>query len=147
MTRRRDRRKGSPWLLLTTLGLLVAVLTLSACTNSSQADTTDVSTEGSDSAERRSLPRLLDLGATRCIPCKLMAPILEELSETKKDYFEVLFIDVWENRDKGREYGVSAIPTQIFFAANGEELYRHVGFYSREQILGKWRDLGIEVGE
>ena len=146
--RRSDKQERSAWplLLLITLGL-VAVMVLSGCTSSSQASTSDVSTEGLGSDERRPLPRLLDLGATSCIPCKMMAPILEELTETKKDFFEVLFIDVWVNRDKGREYGVSAIPTQIFFAANGEELYRHVGFYSREQILGKWRDLGIEVGE
>ena len=76
-----------------------------------------------------------------------MAPILDELAETKKGYFEVLFFDVWENPDKGYEYGVRIIPTQIFLAADGEELYRHIGFYSRDQILGKWRELGIDVGE
>jgi len=100
-----------------------------------------------DPDEYQLLPRLIDLGATKCIPCKEMAPILEELAETKKDYFEVLFFDVWENPDKGSEYGVRLIPTQIFFAANGEELYRHIGFYSRDQILGKWREFGIDVGE
>ncbi len=100
-----------------------------------------------DQDEHQPLPWLIDLGAMKCIPCKEMAPILEELAETKKDYFEVLFFDVWENPDKGHEYGVRLIPTQIFFAANGEELYRHIGFYSREQILGKWREFGIDVGE
>ena len=100
-----------------------------------------------DQDEHQPLPRLIDLGATKCIPCKEMAPILEELAETKKEYFEVLFFDVWENLDKGYEYGVRIIPTQIFFAANGEELYRHIGFYSREQILSKWREFGIDVGE
>ncbi len=146
MMRRSDRRERNArplLLLLFSLGL-VAVMALWGCAGSSQAGTTGVSTEAS---ERQPRPLLLDLGATSCIPCKMMAPILEELSETKQDYFEVLFIDVWENRDKGREYGVSAIPTQIFFAASGEELHRHVGFFSREQILGTWRDLGIEVGE
>jgi thioredoxin 1 len=93
------------------------------------------------------LPRLIDLGATKCIPCKKMAPILEELAETKKAYFEVDFFDVWENPGLAQEYGVRIIPTQIFYSAAGEELYRHIGFYSREQILDKWRALGIDVGE
>jgi len=93
------------------------------------------------------LPFLIDLGATKCIPCKMMAPILEELAETKSDDFEVIFYDVWEDRSKGQEFGIRAIPTQIFFSAQGEELFRHVGFYSREQILKKWRELGVDVGE
>ena len=148
MRRMRDAHEWNTrtLLLLATMGFVVA-LALLGCTDASQASATDISTDFSNFEERQPLPRLLDLGAKSCVPCKMMAPILEELTETKKDYFEVLFIDVWENRDKGREYGVSAIPTQIFFAANGEELYRHIGFYSREEILSKWRDLGIEVGE
>ncbi len=101
----------------------------------------------STETDPKPLPLLLDLGATKCIPCKKMAPILEELAETKKDFFEVRFVDVWENRDKAHEYGVRIIPTQIFYAADGTELYRHIGFYSRKQILDKWRSLGIDVGE
>ena len=97
--------------------------------------------------EVKPLPRLVDLGAGKCIPCKEMAPIIEELAETKKEYFEVVFFDVWENPDIAGQYGVRIIPTQIFDSADGTELYRHVGFYSREQILDKWRELGIDVGE
>ena len=36
------------------------------------------------------------------------------------------------------------IPTQIFYAADGSELYRHTGFYAREDILGKWQELGYQ---
>lgn len=92
-----------------------------------------------------SLPRLVDLGAGKCIPCKKMAPILEEL---KKDYagrMNVEFIDVWLNPKAGEEYGVSVIPTQIFYDASGAERFRHVGFFSREDILAKWKELGIDV--
>lgn len=93
----------------------------------------------------RKLPRLVDLGADKCIPCKMMAPILEEL---KKDYagtFSVEFIDVWKNPDAGNKYGIRIIPTQIFFDAAGKELFRHEGFFSKEDILAKWRELGIEL--
>ena len=89
------------------------------------------------------LPRLLDLGANQCIPCKMMAPILEEL---KKDYagrMQVEFIDVWQNEEAGKKYGVEMIPTQIFFDAKGKELFRHTGFFAKEDMLAKWKELGV----
>jgi thioredoxin 1 len=107
----------------------------------------EVSATSRAAAPKASLPRLVDLGAGKCIPCKMMTPILEELSETHKAFFEVEFIDVWVDRSMGAKYGVRAIPTQIFYDTAGKELYRHVGFYSREQILSKWRALGVDVGE
>jgi len=98
------------------------------------------------SPESAKLPRLVDLGAGKCIPCKQMAPILEELAETHKTFFSVEVIDVWVNPDQGKKYNVRIIPTQIFYDAQGRELYRHVGFYSKEDILSKWRQLGVNVG-
>jgi len=91
----------------------------------------------------KNLPKLIDLGADKCIPCKMMAPILEELRREYKDKLEVTFIDVWKNQDAGRQYGIRLIPTQIFFDASGRELYRHEGFMAKEDILAKWRELGI----
>jgi len=96
-------------------------------------------------SEPKKLPRLVDLGADKCIPCKMMAPILEEL---KKDYtgiFNVEFIDVWKAPDKAKEYGITIIPTQIFFDASGKELFRHEGFFSKEDILSKWKEFGINL--
>ena len=90
------------------------------------------------------LPRLLELGADKCIPCKQMAPILADLKTTFAGQLEVDFIDVWKNPDAGGEYGVRVIPLQIFFDANGKELFRHEGFYAKDDILAKWRDLGYE---
>ncbi|MFA7159291.1 MAG: thioredoxin family protein [Kiritimatiellia bacterium] len=90
----------------------------------------------------KALPKLIDLGATKCIPCKMMAPILEELKKTHTDKFEVRFIDVWENPDSGKQYNVRVIPTQIFYAPDGKELFRHEGFFGKEDILAKWKELG-----
>ncbi|MEW6216892.1 MAG: thioredoxin domain-containing protein [Candidatus Bipolaricaulota bacterium] len=92
------------------------------------------------------LPKLIDLGADKCIPCKQMAPILEELRVQYADVFEVVFIDVWKNPSEADRYGIRIIPTQIFYGANGKELFRHTGFYSKEQILSKWKQLGVDVG-
>jgi len=91
------------------------------------------------------LPLLLDLGATKCIPCKMMAPILDELREEYRGRFEVVFIDIWENKEAISEYNVRVIPTQIFFNAKGKELFRHQGFYSKEQIIAKWKEFGINL--
>lgn len=91
------------------------------------------------------LPRLLDLGATKCVPCKLMAPILEEMKTTYAGVLQVDFIDVWEDSAAGQAHGISSIPTQIFFAPDGKELFRHEGFYAKEDMLAKWRALGFEL--
>lgn len=91
------------------------------------------------------LPRLVDLGAGKCIPCKMMAPILEELKTEYAGRFKVDFIDVWENPDAGKGYGIRIIPTQIFYDASGKELFRHEGFFSKADILAKWKELGIDI--
>lgn len=91
------------------------------------------------------LPRLVELGADKCIPCKMMAPILEELKTEYPAVFVVDFIDVWKNTEASTEYGIKVIPTQIFFAADGTELFRHEGFFAKEDILAKWQELGIEI--
>jgi thioredoxin 1 len=117
-----------------------------------QDDDTEV-TEG-PALKRRSeqphadaaLPRLLDLGADRCIPCKKMAPILEALREDFAGQFDVVFIDVWKNKQAAVPYRIKLIPTQIFFDEDGKELLRHEGFFSREDILETWAKLGFSFG-
>lgn len=91
------------------------------------------------------LPRILDLGAGKCIPCKMMKPILDELKRDYASRFITEFIDVWENPDEGKKYGIEMIPTQIFYDAEGKERFRHVGFFGKEDILGKWMELGVDV--
>ena len=111
-----------------------------ANSSTSVAATTAVSP--SDAAVK--LPKLLDLGATKCVPCKMMAPILEELKKEYAGRMNVEFIDVWVNEEASKQYGVDMIPLQIFFDANGKELFRHEGFFAKEDILAKWKELGVE---
>lgn len=100
--------------------------------------------QGSAPKPSAALPRLVDLGAGKCIPCKMMAPILEELKAQHAGRLDVVFIDVWQNPDAGRPYGIRVIPTQIFYSPDGKELFRHEGFFSKEDILKKWKELGFE---
>lgn len=88
------------------------------------------------------LPRLVDLGAGKCIPCKAMKPILDDLMANHAHQFSTTFIDVWENPETGKAHGVRMIPTQIFYDADGNELRRHEGFMSKEEILAAWAELG-----
>jgi thioredoxin 1 len=96
-------------------------------------------------ASNAKLPRMVDLGAGKCIPCKMMKPILDDLRANYADRFTTEFIDVWENPDAGKPYGIEMIPTQIFYNAEGKELFRHQGFFGKEDILGKWKELGVDV--
>jgi thioredoxin 1 len=104
-----------------------------------QASTTDGTATSADGA----LPRLVDLGADKCVPCKMMAPILDELQRDFAGEFDVVFIDVWKDGSQAENYGIRVIPTQIFFDAAGQELFRHEGFFSREDILKTWQEHGF----
>jgi len=96
-------------------------------------------------AEPAKLPKLIDLGADKCIPCKMMAPILKELKTEYAGRLDVEFIDVWKNPAPGRQYKIQLIPTQIFFDVSGKELFRHEGFFGKEDILAKWKELGVDL--
>jgi thioredoxin 1 len=87
-------------------------------------------------------PVLLEVGSHSWVPCKKMMPILDELS-TEQTAFTVSFVDVWAAEEKSEQYNIELIPTQIFFDKDGAELFRHVGFYPKEDILKKWKELGI----
>lgn len=93
----------------------------------------------------KQVPRLVDLGAGKCIPCKAMAPILEGLRTEYAGRMDVEFIDVWKDPDAGKAYGVKIIPTQIFYGADGRELARHQGFMDRDAILAQWKALGVKL--
>jgi thioredoxin 1 len=86
---------------------------------------------------------MVDLGAKTCVPCKLMAPILEELKAEYKGRAEIIFIDVWDqaNNGKAKAFKIMAIPTQIFYDKHGKETFRHLGFFSKKAIIKKLEEL------
>ncbi|MHC4843738.1 MAG: thioredoxin family protein [Planctomycetota bacterium] len=135
--------------LLAAVGIVVAIKQNktnlpSQFSNDSTANTSVV-IESNKTETVKPMPRLVDLGAGKCIPCKKMAPILEKLKVEYADTFKVDFIDVWENPDEAKKYGIKLIPTQIFYDASGKELFRHEGFFSREDILAKWQEFGVNI--
>jgi len=89
---------------------------------------------------------MVDIGAKKCIPCKMMAPIMESLEKEYKGRAAIVFIDVWENREQGQKFGIHAIPTQIFYDKDGKEVYRHEGFLSENSIVAELEKLGVKAG-
>ncbi len=87
---------------------------------------------------------MIDLGADRCVPCKMMAPIIEEVRAEYKGRAEVIFLDVWKDPKPAQQYGIRAIPTQIFFDRDGKEVYRHEGFLPKEAIAEIFAKLGVK---
>ncbi len=77
----------------------------------------------------------IELGADRCIPCKAMQPIMKEIAEEYKGKIQVVFYDVWKDPRPARKYRIQLIPTQVFIDQNGKEIFRHVGFYPKDEIL------------
>jgi thioredoxin 1 len=92
----------------------------------------------------RGMVTLVDLGANACLPCKMMAPILEKLEKVYRGKAAIVFIDVWKNREAVDRFKINAIPTQIFFNQEGQEVYRHMGFMNEKDIVAVLKKLGVQ---
>jgi thioredoxin 1 len=90
------------------------------------------------------LPMLVDLGKGTCIPCKKMKPILDELKTEYEGRAIVKVIDLRYEPREARKYKVRLIPTQIFFDAEGNEMYRHEGFMDKQSIKAKFAEIGVD---
>ncbi len=89
-------------------------------------------------------PVLADFGRGTCIPCKMMQPILEKLQKDYAGKVEILILDVGEYAALSRKYRIMMIPTQIFFDAKGNEVFRHQGFMSEADIVAQLNKMGIK---
>jgi thioredoxin 1 len=142
---------------LTALFLILAVLLVVGCGGKETADEPEVArtdtvatyaTPGMAKSgvvdQRAALPRIVDLGKGQCIPCKMMAPILEELTEEYRGLVIIEVIDVGDKPEAVQQYGMRVMPTQIFFDAQGTEVWRHEGFLPKETIIAKLKEMGVE---
>ncbi len=121
--------------IIIVLVCLLAVAAILAGKNQEPADATAGSVDSD-------LPRLLDLGSHTCTPCRMMVPELDALSDEYAGVVNVEFIDVNENPNTAEPYGIRLIPTQIIFDSDGNELFRHEGYMSREDMTAKLVEFG-----
>ena len=129
-------------LIVLVSGLLFAI----ACSSEPEAKNDDKpdSTQATE-VSANLLPKMLDLGSVYCIPCKQMAPILDSLKVLYDGKAEITFIDVREDKESARKYGITMIPTQVFFDRSGAEIYRHIGFFPADSITAHLQMSGMEM--
>ncbi|MBF0390339.1 MAG: thioredoxin fold domain-containing protein [Desulfamplus sp.] len=125
--------------IATTLIVIVALLTISFTADSAENKTTP------QTVPVKGMVTMVDLGAKKCIPCKMMAPILEKLEKVYAGKAAIIFIDVWENNEEAKRFGIRAIPTQIFFDADGKEVARNTGFMPEEAIVAQLTKMGVKL--
>jgi len=88
----------------------------------------------------------IELGSVRCIPCKMMQPIMKSIEEKYGDQVEVVFYDVWtpEGRPFADQYAIQIIPTQVFLDKNGKEFFRHQGYFPEEELITVLQSKGVK---
>jgi len=99
--------------------------------------------DGGETEATESLPVFVEVGAHECVPCKMMQPVLDELRSEYAGRLRIEFADVWKDQSLGVKYNVRSIPTQVIYDASGEEVFRHVGYWPKEEIDAKLKELGI----
>ena len=107
----------------------------------------DSAVPSSIESDAQALPRLVSLGAGKCVPCKAMEPIREELQSDYAGRLRVAYHDVWQNPRAGERYGIRLIPTLIYFDAQGRELGRTEGYRTKRQILDAFAQWGVSLRE
>ena len=88
----------------------------------------------------------VELGSVKCIPCKMMKPIIEEIKKEYSGQVKVIFYDVWTPGGKPyiKKYRIRAIPTQVFLDKDGNEYYRHTGFFSKDELIKVLKIKGVK---
>ena len=88
----------------------------------------------------------IELGSVNRVPCKMMKPVMEEIEKEYGEQVRVVFHDVWteEGKPYARQYGIRAIPSQVFLDKDGNEYYRHTGFFAKEGIVEILKMQGVK---
>jgi len=88
----------------------------------------------------------VEIGAAKCIPCKMMQPIMKEVGEEYKGQVKVLFHDVWTQQGKtdAEKYNIRVIPTQVFLDKDGKEYFRHEGYFPKEDLVKILKMRGVK---
>ena len=139
------------------LSVLTIFLIASAGCSSQDRDTSqprsELQTASRDSAKTAASARsdsvlvtFIELGSVKCIPCKMMQPIMDEIEKKYANQVKVVFHDVWteEGRPHAEKWRIRAIPTQIFLDKNGIEYFRHTGFFPKEDLLKVLKQKGVK---
>jgi thioredoxin 1 len=120
----------------------VGLLTLSC----SAANTkTDENSKNAAAAENV-LVTFVELGSVRCIPCKLMQPVMKDIENDYAGQVKVVFHDVWtpDGEPFAQTFKIRVIPTQVFLDKEGKEYFRHEGFFPKEELVKILKQKGVK---
>jgi thioredoxin 1 len=90
-----------------------------------------------DEVLKSNIPVMVDFTAVWCGPCRMLDPIVEQLSQDWGDKVKVVKLDVDDNSNLAMQYGVMGVPTLILFV-NGEAVQRVTGYQPKDRILSKF---------
>jgi thioredoxin 1 len=96
-----------------------------------------------DRARSSGKPTLVEFGATGCVPCDMMQPVLENLRKKYQDRLNIVFVHLGEEQILGARYGITSIPVQAFFDPSGKEFFRHTGFFAQVEVEKKLVEMGV----
>ena len=87
----------------------------------------------------------IELGSLRCIPCQKMQSVMKSVEKKYGSQVKVVFHDVWtpDGKPFGKQYGIEAIPTQVFLDKDGKEFFRHIGFFPEEELIKILQSKGV----
>ncbi len=125
--------------------ILLIVTTQISCsekkndTPASVKNDTTTATATKESSEKNTEKKItfVELGSVKCVPCKMMEPIMEDIKKEFAGKVDVVFYDVWTEagRPYGEKFKIRAIPTQVFLDKDGKEYFRHEGFFPKEELV------------
>lgn len=84
--------------------------------------------------QNAAVPVVIDFWATWCGPCKMQAPILEEIDKEQAEHVKVCKVNVDEQPELAAKFGIMSIPT-LFFYRNGQNIGKLIGLRSKDEIL------------
>ena len=125
--------------------LIVVVLGSKALFNNTSSSSNEtVQTEQNSKSDEIKVT-FVELGSVGCIPCDKMQPIMKEIAEEYKGQVKVVFHDVKtaEGQPYIKEFGIRAIPTQVFLDKDGNEYFRHLGFLAKDKLVEVLKMQGV----
>ena len=127
-----------------TLSIFLILIFIASCSDSKNTGSDNKSAALQNPAEYK--VTFIELGSVNCVPCRMMQPVMDNIRKKYSDQVNVVFYDVWTEKDKhyAGEYGIRAIPTQVFLDSSGKEYFRHEGFFPEEELIEILKIMGVK---
>jgi thioredoxin 1 len=97
-----------------------------------------------DRARTSGKPSLIEFGASGCVPCDMMQPILDKLRQTHGERLNVVFVHVGQEKVLAARFGIRTIPVQVFYDTTGTEVFRHEGFFAEAEVNKVLAKIGVK---